>query len=487
MQHHIQKNIEKDFNLLAESMPQIVWVTDADGKNIYFNHQWVEYTGLTLEESYGDGWNKPFHPEDQKRAWVLWQNATKQNATYSLECRLRSAKGEYKWWLVRGVPVLDQNGAILKWFGTCTDIDQIKHTEITLRQSELRSRLVLDSAVADAIYVHDPEGIIQTWNIGAERIIGYKANEIIGKHYSMFFTEKENQEDRPNKELRLALEKGIFSDERMRIKKDGSSFLAEINITPIIDNGKLLGYLKIIRDLSEREAVENEKKAREDFVITLIHDLRTPLTSAILNAEIIQKSSTGFIKIISSLDRINKMINDLLDANRIQSGNTLPLHVEYCDLHQLMMKVIDDLTLVHGKRFVLNASDSIMGYWSSDGLRRVIENLLINAVKYGLAQSPINIMIKKTETSASFQVHNLGNELSPVEQINIFESHQRLSKDRPYNIRGWGIGLTLVKGILKAHGGTIAVKSESGKGTTFTITIPLDSRPFQVSEHQLKS
>ena len=91
---------EKEFHSLAESMPQIVWITRPDGWNIYFNQQWVDYTGLTLEESYGHGWNKPFHPDDQQRAWDAWQNATGNLGQYSIECRLRRADGIYKWWLI---------------------------------------------------------------------------------------------------------------------------------------------------------------------------------------------------------------------------------------------------------------------------------------------------------------------------------------------------------------------------------------------------
>ena len=123
---------ELNFRTMAESMPQIVWICDKEGQNIYFNRQWTEYTGLSLEESYGSGWNKPFHPDDQKLAWNAWQEAIKKNGTYSLECRLRRADGEYLWWLVRGVPALDQDGKIYKWFGTCTNIDEIKRTEAEL-------------------------------------------------------------------------------------------------------------------------------------------------------------------------------------------------------------------------------------------------------------------------------------------------------------------------------------------------------------------
>lgn len=120
---------EAEFRNLAESMPQIVWMTRADGANIYFNQQWMDYTGLTLEESMGGGWNKPFHPEDQQRAWEAWQQATATGCTYSLECRLRRADGAYRWWLVRGVPQRDADGRILKWFGTCTDIHDLKLAE----------------------------------------------------------------------------------------------------------------------------------------------------------------------------------------------------------------------------------------------------------------------------------------------------------------------------------------------------------------------
>ncbi len=135
---------EADWRMLAESMPQIVWVCDKDGGNVYFNHQWTAYTGLTMAESHGDGWNTPFHPDDRNRAWEAWQCAVANNAIYSLECRLRRADGEYLWWLVRGTPALDAEGNIVKWFGTCTNIEEIKRTEAEL----LEHRYHLEALVA---------------------------------------------------------------------------------------------------------------------------------------------------------------------------------------------------------------------------------------------------------------------------------------------------------------------------------------------------
>jgi PAS domain S-box-containing protein len=136
---------EREFRSLAEAMPQIVWITRSDGWTTYFNQQWVEYTGLTLEESYGHGWNTPFHPDDRQRAWDAWKNATENEATYSLECRLRRADGTYRWWLIRGVPQRDADGKILQWFGTCTDIEQLQ-AEIAERrrvEDELHKSLEL--------------------------------------------------------------------------------------------------------------------------------------------------------------------------------------------------------------------------------------------------------------------------------------------------------------------------------------------------------
>lgn len=163
---------EKDFHWLAEAMPQIVWITRADGRNIYFNQQWTEYTGLTLEESYGHGWNKPFHPEDQQRAWDTWQNAVITHSTYSLECRLRRLDGNYRWWLVRGVPVFDEEGQIFKWFGTCTDINEIKLAEQSLRSADNLTRSIMDS-LDSAIVVLDERGNIirinHAWQCFAEQ------------------------------------------------------------------------------------------------------------------------------------------------------------------------------------------------------------------------------------------------------------------------------------------------------------------------------
>jgi len=129
---------ETNFSVLVNLVPQFVWICTNDGLNIYFNERWLKYTGLTLEESYGTGWNAPFHPEEKQSAWEAWNQATATGETYIVESRIRAADGSYRWFLMRGEPVRAATGGILKWFGTCTDIHEMKRAQEALRESEER-------------------------------------------------------------------------------------------------------------------------------------------------------------------------------------------------------------------------------------------------------------------------------------------------------------------------------------------------------------
>ena len=156
----------------------------------------MDYTGLTLEESYGDGWITPFHPDDRQRAWDAWKRATQHRDTYSLECRLRRADGAYRWWLIRGVPLLNANGEISKWFGTCTDIEQIKVAEQRLKESEAKFSGII-SISADAIISIDEEQRITIFNDGAEQVFGYSKAEAIGTPLGNLIPERFRRDSSP--------------------------------------------------------------------------------------------------------------------------------------------------------------------------------------------------------------------------------------------------------------------------------------------------
>ena len=244
--------------------------------------------------------------------------------------------------------------------------------------------------------------------------------------------------------------------------------------------------------LQSREAVESlelEKEMRERFVSTLTHDLRNPLSAARSYAEMISQHPfkidhpTLAKKAIESIDRTDRMIRDLLDVTLIRSGNRLPIKVSRVNLEELVNEIINEMALSYGNRFSLEVKSlenaPVLGYWSGEGLRRIIENLIQNACKYGLREGTVLVAIQQNETETVISVHNEGNPMSANEMACIFEQFSRTSHAQTSEKKGWGLGLTLVKGIVESHGGKIDVESQIEKGTTFKVILPNDSRPFQ--------
>jgi PAS domain S-box-containing protein len=254
---------EKEFRLLAEAMPQIVWITRPDGWNIYFNQQWVDYTGLSLEESYGHGWNKPFHPDDKQRAWDAWQNAVTNNGTYSLECRLRAADGTYRWWLVRGVPVLDDTGKISKWFGTCTDIEEFKQKEEILQESETRFRALIQNS-SDIIRILDRNGRISYESPSTQRILGYPPDFFVGKD-PMEFVHPDDRERVKNdlKEVFARANTGTPTEFRVR-RADGSYIWADSIGVNLLDVPGIEGIVVTTRPIEQRKKLEQDLVESEE-------------------------------------------------------------------------------------------------------------------------------------------------------------------------------------------------------------------------------
>lgn len=231
--------------------------------------------------------------------------------------------------------------------------------------------------------------------------------------------------------------------------------------------------------------LELERDFRNRFMATLTHDLRTPLTSARLSAELILKDPVQaeyFAKSIrKSIDRADSMIQDLLDTALIRSGERLPLKIKECDLKEIAASCIRELSLQYGDRLRLEVSEQgahgNQGFWSPDLLRRIIENLINNAVKYGYPGKPITISLRQVGEEQEIAVRNEGTPLSAEEQADIFKPFSRTHSANASEKRGWGLGLTLVRGAAEAHGGNVRVESSHDKGTSFIVKLPIDARP----------
>jgi signal transduction histidine kinase len=237
---------------------------------------------------------------------------------------------------------------------------------------------------------------------------------------------------------------------------------------------------------AERNKLDEERRQRDELIAAISHDLKNPLHTARLGAELIRRgpatpSATEQLaeQILKSIGQSDRMIHDLLDGQRIRAGKRLSLEIQEYRMNDLVDEVVEDLKGKHGERFSIQAEPNVLGFWSWDGMRRAVENLLTNAVKYSDPQSPITILLRVLDGKMTLSVHNRGPTLSPEDQARIFKPFERARSAERSGKQGWGIGLTLVQGIVNAHGGQISVDSTPDGGTTFTIANPMDSRPYQ--------
>ncbi|MGZ8744454.1 MAG: diguanylate cyclase domain-containing protein [Nocardioides sp.] len=254
---------EEEFRLVIEAMPQIVWIARPDGWHTHFNQNWMDFTGLTLAESLGHGWNPPFHPEDRVRAAAQWEKATRTGERYEIEYRLRRKDGTYHWMLGRAMPMRDASGEIVKWFGTCTDIEGVKQA-----QARLRAQARLLDLAQDSIVVLDLDHQVQHWNQGAQRIHGWTAAEAVGRPIEDLISPDQEQ---VNTALKVLLEAGEWSGDLTCIDRSGREVLMEGRWTLLRhDDGAPRAVLAVNTDVTERKAMEAqilrvlEKKATHD-------------------------------------------------------------------------------------------------------------------------------------------------------------------------------------------------------------------------------
>ncbi len=227
--------------------------------------------------------------------------------------------------------------------------------------------------------------------------------------------------------------------------------------------------LAVVNDLKE------ERSLRESFVSSLTHDLRTPLSVARMHTEMIaRKVSDGLLlkcrKVILHIDEVDRMIQDLLDANKLKAGESIPIHVCEMCLNNTVRETVSDFVDLHGDRFIVSGPEKICGLWCGKAMRRILDNLLGNAVKYGDSR-PIEINLDQDDRFTRMKVHNFGPAIPKSEQSKLFEPFKRsLKADK--KMTGWGIGLSLVKGLVEAHHGKVSVESDDETGTTFQLEFP---------------
>jgi PAS domain S-box-containing protein len=377
------------------------------------------------------------------------------------------------------------------------DITLRKQTEEALRQTDEKLRVLVQGVKDYAILMLDTDGRITTWNDGAERIKGYRAEEIIGEHFSRFYPAEATAQGKPGLALKIAAEQGRFEDEGWRVRKDGSRFWANVVITALWDKaGKLWGFGKVTRDITERkvaaETLEAQRKELADANVRLLganeelesfsysvsHDLRTPLRAidgfghALLEDYADRLDEAGrdhLARIRAATKRMASLIDDLLSLSRI---SRVDVRRQKLDISELARSIASELRSAYPERQIeLSIEDGLRTTADAGLMRVVLENLLNNAWKFTSKRATAHIEFGtvRSDGAPAYFVRDDGAGFDPAYASRLFGAFQRLHSTSEF--AGTGIGLATVRRIVTRHGGRIWAESAKDRGATFYFTL----------------
>ncbi|HUR45684.1 MAG TPA: PAS domain S-box protein [Candidatus Saccharimonadales bacterium] len=383
----------------------------------------------------------------------------------------------------------DPDGKIIGYAKVTRDLTTRKLQEDSLQKlldSEERFRLLVEQVKDYAIFVLDPRGRISSWNQGARRLKGYSADEVIGKHFSIFYTQEDLAINKPPNELSIAIRDGRYEEEGWRLRKDGSRFWASVIITALWDKrGNLSGFAKVTRDLTARmlqeESLKQKTRELESFAHTVSHDLRAPLRSIRRYSELLTLEHQPSLniegqqfveRITRSADSMERLINGILQYTQVAARET---ELEAVPLGGILRQVLQlhdsEIHIKQARIHISNSMPSVLG--DRTLLLQVFSNLVGNALKFvpeGRVPS-INIEATQEEGAAYILVKDNGIGIAERDVPKIFNIFERL--DTGGLIPGTGVGLAIVKRALEKLGGAITVTSVPDQGTTFRLELQL--------------
>ena len=473
--------------------------------------------GYTADEVLGSHFSR-FYTEEDKAAnkpGRELQIATKEGRVEDEGWRVRK-NGERFWVNTIISPLLNSDGTVRGFAKVTRDLTERREAEEQLRRSEEMLSLLVGSVQDYAIFMLDPRGYVESWNAGAQRIKGYRPEEIIGQHFSKFYTEEDIAAKKPERKLEIAKEKGSVEDEGWRVRKDGSRFLANVVITAVHDShGTLRGFAKVTRDITERKsreeahrllleqrearlAAEEERRraeesyriaqessrAKDEFLMTLSHELRTPMTAILGWARLLPNMSDDepmFREAIASIARgaqlQARLIDDVLDVSRIVSGK-MRLVRDPVDMTALLNESLASVRpSADAKQITITTSFAPnLGTIVADPtrLQQVLWNLLTNAVKFTPSKGRVEISARRSSSRLEISVADTGEGITPDFLPHIFEPFRQAENPMSRIHGGLGLGLSIVRYIVEAHGGTISAESKGkGQGASFTVSLPI--------------
>jgi PAS domain S-box-containing protein len=493
------------FALLVESVTDYaIFLLEPDGRVSSWNRGARRIKGYEAAEIVGQHFSTFYTAEDRAR----------DHPAHELEIAERDGRYEEEGWRVRKdgsrfwasvvITALRDSGGTLLGFGKVTrDLtahrlgeEQVRANTLELEatnQDLLGFRRMVSSVRDYAIFMLDPGGHIASWNAGAEQIKGYAEDEILGRHFSIFYPQADRDRGHPAHELEIAAREGRYEEEGWRVRKDGSRFWASVVITAIRnDDGVLVGYAKVTRDLTERREAERALRAAHDdlqrvneeldrFAVVAAHDLSAPLSSVnalagLLAQELPEGASpraTEYLHhITASTERMTGLIDRLLTYAR---AGEPPGARRAVDVREAARTVLEDLSAMIAEReaIVDVALDGAPEVLAPRGdVELVLRNLVSNALKFGAVKRPhVGLSWAPAEDGVvRLVVADDGEGIAPAHRERIFQAFERLSAGS--GPRGSGLGLAICERIVRRASGTIGLDSAPGAGSRFWFTLP---------------
>lgn len=441
------------------------------------------------------------------------EKAIEDGSSYDVEVQIITEKGNYKWVRVQGNAEI-VNGKCVRLYGAFQDINDRKNIELEIRKSRKLFDDVLRSAVEVSIIATDKNGIITLFNSGAEEMLGYTSEEVVGIHNPSLFHDEQEMINR-SKEISIQHNKeitgfdvftynakleGAEQLEWTYINKNGNRILVSLVVSPIYDvDDEIIGYLGIAKDitderkkLEELEAAkilaEQASVAKSEFLANMSHEIRTPLNGIIGFTDLVLKTGLDetqeqYLGIVNqSANSLLGVINDILDFSKIEAGK-LELDIERTDIFEIASQATDIITYqAHSKglEVLLNISTTLPRFIYADNIRlkQIIVNLLGNAVKFtseGEIELKINALkeLSKDELIIRIQVKDTGIGIHPDKLDKIFEAFAQEDSSTTKRYGGTGLGLTISNKLLGLMGSKLQLESTLGKGSTFYFDIKL--------------